>query len=104
MEKLLKKLNENMMSYRPIPFWSWNDKLEPEELKKQKKALLRQSLFPLPLSDSPLLMLPRYVSPDIVSDGIAGIGNMTAVADIIVTPHFKVPGYRRYAANWSSEN
>ena len=21
-----------------------------------------------------------------------------------VTPHFKVPGYRRYAANWSSEN
>lgn len=35
MEKLLNKLNENMMSYRPIPFWSWNDKLEPEELKKQ---------------------------------------------------------------------
>ena len=24
--------------------------------------------------------------------------------DLGVTPHFKVPGYRRYAANWSSEN
>lgn len=23
------------LSYRPIPFWSWNDKLEPEELKRQ---------------------------------------------------------------------
>ena len=23
---------------------------------------------------------------------------------VTVTPHFKVPGYRRYAANWSSEN
>ena len=27
-------LNNPPAEYRPIPFWSWNDKLEPEELIK----------------------------------------------------------------------
>ena len=27
--------SEKCKSYRPIPFWSWNDKLEPEELIRQ---------------------------------------------------------------------
>ena len=27
------------MKYRPIPFWSWNDKLDPEELRKQVRAM-----------------------------------------------------------------
>ena len=35
MKQILKKLTENMADYRPFPFWSWNDKLEPEKLKSQ---------------------------------------------------------------------
>lgn len=27
------------MKYRPVPFWSWNDKLDPEELRKQVRAM-----------------------------------------------------------------
>lgn len=32
---ILKCLTEDKTEYKPIPFWSWNDKLEPEELKRQ---------------------------------------------------------------------
>lgn len=36
MQKLLELFKtEEYLSYRPIPFWSWNDKLKPEELKRQ---------------------------------------------------------------------
>ncbi len=28
-------LKEKSLGYRPIPFWSWNDKLDPEELRRQ---------------------------------------------------------------------
>ena len=28
-------LKDKSKEYRPLPFWSWNDKLEPEELRKQ---------------------------------------------------------------------
>jgi hypothetical protein len=27
--------NADLKDYRPIPIWSWNNKLEPEELKRQ---------------------------------------------------------------------
>lgn len=29
------KFSEDLTAYRSIPFWSWNDKLEPEELRRQ---------------------------------------------------------------------
>lgn len=38
--KLLKELKkENLRAYRPIPFWSWNDRLEPEELRRQVRNM-----------------------------------------------------------------
>ena len=35
LNQLLKDLSENSLSYGALPFWSWNDKLEPEHLRKQ---------------------------------------------------------------------
>ena len=35
MKKLTDLLNGNLRDYRPVPFWSWNDDLEPEELVRQ---------------------------------------------------------------------
>lgn len=32
------------MNYRPVPFWSWNDKLDPEELRWQIREMHRQGL------------------------------------------------------------
>ena len=32
-------LDNPAMEYRPIPFWSWNEKLEPEELRRQVRAM-----------------------------------------------------------------
>ena len=31
--------NKNLKDYQSIPFWSWNDKLEPEELRRQIRAM-----------------------------------------------------------------
>lgn len=33
---------ENVKKYRPIPFWSWNGKLEPEELRRQVRWMKEQ--------------------------------------------------------------
>ena len=33
---------ENIKSYRPIPFWSWNDKLEEQELRRQVRWMKEQ--------------------------------------------------------------
>ncbi len=42
-DTLIKKLSSNEIdNYRPIPFWSWNDKLEPNELKKQIRWMKKQ--------------------------------------------------------------
>ena len=30
--------------YRPIPFWSWNDKLDPEELRRQIREMHAQGI------------------------------------------------------------
>lgn len=35
MKKLTELLNGNLRDYRPIPFWSWNDDLQPDELVRQ---------------------------------------------------------------------
>lgn len=35
MKEFTESLNAHIKEYRPIPFWSWNDDLEPEELKRQ---------------------------------------------------------------------
>lgn len=36
MQSIIHKLqNEDLTQYKPIPFWSWNAKLEPEELRRQ---------------------------------------------------------------------
>ena len=32
------------MNYRPVPFWSWNDKLEPEELRYQIREMHKAGL------------------------------------------------------------
>ena len=36
---LLKQLNDPDTKYRSIPFWSWNDKLETDELRRQINAM-----------------------------------------------------------------
>ena len=35
MKDLTKLLNGDLRDYRPVPFWSWNDDLQPEELVRQ---------------------------------------------------------------------
>jgi len=35
MEQIKKALTKIGADYKPFPFWSWNDKLDPEELKRQ---------------------------------------------------------------------
>ena len=29
------RFNDNLEKWKPIPFWSWNDKLDPHELCRQ---------------------------------------------------------------------
>jgi len=38
-EKILASLRESAKTYGPVPFWSWNDRLEPEELRRQIRAM-----------------------------------------------------------------
>ena len=35
MKNFVKEIKEHSIEHGSIPFWSWNDKLEPEELKRQ---------------------------------------------------------------------
>ena len=39
MDKLQKDCKSELQRYRAIPFWSWNDKLEPEELQRQIRSM-----------------------------------------------------------------
>lgn len=34
-DSIKKRFDRNLTAYKPIPFWSWNDKLEPDELRRQ---------------------------------------------------------------------
>ncbi|MBQ9922928.1 MAG: hypothetical protein IJO52_12140 [Clostridia bacterium] len=36
---LIKELNGNLTDYQSIPFWSWNDNLKPEELRRQIRQM-----------------------------------------------------------------
>ena len=35
MKKMINEIKKNALSYGSIPFWSWNDKLDPKELRRQ---------------------------------------------------------------------
>ena len=35
MNKLTRQIAEHSIEYGSLPFWSWNDKLDPEELRRQ---------------------------------------------------------------------
>ena len=43
-ENILEKLKGDLTSYKPIPFWSWNDKLEPEELRRQIRDMKKAGM------------------------------------------------------------
>ncbi|WP_312100589.1 glycosyl hydrolase [Lachnoclostridium sp.] len=36
---IIDRFNENLQKYKSIPFWSWNDKLQPEELRAQIREM-----------------------------------------------------------------
>lgn len=38
-DKFIETIQENAASYGSIPFWSWNDKLDPEELRRQIRRM-----------------------------------------------------------------
>lgn len=44
MQDLFSKIKAGSEQYRPIPFWSWNDKLEPEELARQIQWMKEQGI------------------------------------------------------------
>ncbi len=44
MEELLKKIKNPTKEYRAVPFWSWNDKLDPETLKWQIQEMDKAGL------------------------------------------------------------
>ncbi|MBE6883957.1 MAG: hypothetical protein E7487_05075 [Ruminococcaceae bacterium] len=39
MDKLIRNIKEHSIEYGSIPFWSWNSKLEPEELRRQMRNM-----------------------------------------------------------------
>ena len=38
-DKVLSAIRDTAKSYGSVPFWSWNDDLEPEELRRQIRAM-----------------------------------------------------------------
>jgi len=44
MDSIIKQLAQIDNKYRPVPFWSWNDKLEPEKLKEQIRWMHKQGI------------------------------------------------------------
>ena len=38
------RLQQNLVHYQSIPFWSWNDKLAPEELRRQIRAMKKAGI------------------------------------------------------------
>ena len=42
--KLINKINEPKAENRPLPFWSWNDELDPGEVKEQISQMHQQGL------------------------------------------------------------
>lgn len=44
MDKLITRLTQLSDEYRPIPFWSWNDRLDPQELRRQIRWMKDQGI------------------------------------------------------------
>lgn len=44
MQEIKKKLLDVPAEYKPAPFWSWNDKLDPQELKRQIQWMLSMGI------------------------------------------------------------
>ncbi len=44
MDRLLKELKEGLAEYQSVPFWSWNDKLEPDRLTEQIDRMKAQGI------------------------------------------------------------
>jgi len=44
MSELLEQLKNDLHGYQCIPFWSWNDRLEPEELRRQIRLMKQQGI------------------------------------------------------------
>ena len=44
MSKLIKDISEHSYEHGSIPFWSWNDKLDPERLRKQIRDMKRLNM------------------------------------------------------------
>lgn len=44
LKNITDRFDENLERYKPIPFWSWNAKLEPEQLKKQIDEMKRNEI------------------------------------------------------------
>ena len=38
-DKIIERFNGDLNSYKPVPFWSWNAELEPEELCRQIREM-----------------------------------------------------------------
>ena len=38
-EALVADIKKNAITHGSLPFWSWNDKLEPEELRRQIRVM-----------------------------------------------------------------
>ena len=38
-------LNQDLTRYESIPFWSWNDELEPDELRRQMDQAVQDEEF-----------------------------------------------------------
>jgi hypothetical protein len=43
-ENIFKNIENNKTDYKGIPFWSWNDKLQREELTEQIGAMNKSSM------------------------------------------------------------
>ena len=41
---LIERLEGNLTEYQSIPFWSWNDQLEPEELRRQIREMKKAGI------------------------------------------------------------
>ena len=39
--ELKKRLSQDLKDYQSIPFWSWNDELEADELRRQIREMKR---------------------------------------------------------------
>lgn len=44
LERLIERLKNQPKEYRSVPFWSWNDKLDPNELRWQIQEMKEKGI------------------------------------------------------------